>query len=61
MEWPEAGSGQLPRATLDIELKHVTPTSREARLRGVPEIERELVKTMRDAGISARRSHEAPA
>ena len=60
VEWPEAGTGQLPPATLDIELKHVTPTSREARLRGVPEIERELVKTMIAAGISAKRNHEAP-
>ena len=59
VEWPEAGSGQLPPATLDIELAHVTRTSREAHLRGVPEIERELLDAMRAAGLSASREHEA--
>lgn len=61
VEWPEAGAGQLPPATLDIELEHMTRTSRGARLRGAPEIERELLGAMCAAGIAARSDDEVVA
>jgi tRNA threonylcarbamoyladenosine biosynthesis protein TsaE len=52
VEWPEAGAAQLPPATLDVELSHVAPERRRARLRAAGDLEHALLTLLGDVGVS---------
>jgi tRNA threonylcarbamoyladenosine biosynthesis protein TsaE len=51
VEWPEAGSEELPGPDVAVRLYHHAPRSRWAEIESAPAIEERLASLLRDAGL----------